>query len=71
MHRTGNFMFSYQANIIVDMCTLTGAQGIATGRYHAAHLTNSEVSSLYKYQLIGKSLYKSKVHPINIAFIFP
>jgi len=31
-----------QANIIVDMCTLTGAQGIATGRYHAAHLTNSE-----------------------------
>lgn len=30
------------ANIIVDMCTLTGAQGISTGRYHAAHLTNNE-----------------------------
>jgi len=29
-----------KADIIVDMCTLTGAQGIATGRYHAAHLTN-------------------------------
>ena len=22
------------------MCTLTGAQGISTGKYHAAHLTN-------------------------------
>ena len=33
-----------KANIIVDMCTLTGAQGISTGRYHAACLTNSEVS---------------------------
>merc|ERR1712150_154188 len=31
-----------KADIIVDMCTLTGAQGISTGRYHAAHLTNSE-----------------------------
>merc|ERR1712165_102777 len=31
-----------KANIIVDMCTLTGAQGISTGKYHAAHLTNSE-----------------------------
>jgi len=30
------------ADVILDMCTLTGAQGIATGRYHAAHLTNSE-----------------------------
>jgi len=29
-----------KADIIVDMCTLTGAQGVATGRYHAAHLTN-------------------------------
>merc|ERR1719367_1578089 len=29
-----------KANFIVDMCTLTGAQGISTGRYHAAHLTN-------------------------------
>ena len=31
-----------KANIIVDMCTLTGAQGISTGRTHAAHLTNDE-----------------------------
>ncbi len=30
------------ADIVVDMCTLTGAQGIATGRYHAAHMTNRE-----------------------------
>merc|ERR1719454_2403347 len=30
-----------KADIILDMCTLTGAQGISTGRYHAAHLTNS------------------------------
>eukprot|EP00088_Acartia_fossae_P065058 TRINITY_DN8010_c0_g1_i4.p1 TRINITY_DN8010_c0_g1~~TRINITY_DN8010_c0_g1_i4.p1 ORF type:complete len:535 (-),score=142.38 TRINITY_DN8010_c0_g1_i4:814-2418(-) len=26
--------------IILDICTLTGAQGIATGRYHASHLSN-------------------------------
>ena len=31
-----------KANVIVDMCTLTGAQGISTGKYHAAHLTNNE-----------------------------
>merc|ERR550539_1703350 len=30
------------ASVIVDMCTLTGAQGISTGRIHAAHLTNDE-----------------------------
>ncbi|XP_029849083.2 probable aminopeptidase NPEPL1 isoform X2 [Ixodes scapularis] len=30
-----------KANIIVDMATLTGAQGIATGKYHAAVVTNS------------------------------
>jgi len=30
-----------KADVILDMCTLTGAQGISTGRYHAAHLTNS------------------------------
>ena len=37
------------------MCTLTGAQGIATGRYHAAHLTNSEVR-FHSLNLYG-SLY--------------
>lgn len=31
-----------KADIIVDMCTLTGAQGISTGKYHAAHLTNNQ-----------------------------
>ncbi|XP_037814520.1 probable aminopeptidase NPEPL1 isoform X2 [Lucilia sericata] len=31
-----------KANIILDMATLTGAQGIATGKYHGAILTNSE-----------------------------
>ncbi|GBO18312.1 putative aminopeptidase NPEPL1, partial [Araneus ventricosus] len=31
-----------QATTIVDMATLTGAQGVATGRYHAALLTNNE-----------------------------
>jgi len=29
-------------DIIVDMATLTGAQGIATGKYHAAVVTNNE-----------------------------
>jgi len=28
------------ADIVLDMCTLTGAQGIATGRYHASHMSN-------------------------------
>ncbi|XP_036323423.1 probable aminopeptidase NPEPL1 isoform X1 [Rhagoletis pomonella] len=31
-----------KANIILDMATLTGAQGIATGKFHGAILTNSE-----------------------------
>lgn len=31
-----------KAQVIVDMATLTGAQGIATGKYHASVLTNSE-----------------------------
>lgn len=30
-----------KANIILDMATLTGAQGIATGKYHAAMVSNS------------------------------
>jgi len=29
-------------DIVLDMATLTGAQGISHGRYHAAHLSNSE-----------------------------
>lgn len=31
-----------RADIIVDVATLTGAQGISTGRYHAAVLCNRE-----------------------------
>ncbi|XP_055547629.1 probable aminopeptidase NPEPL1 [Wyeomyia smithii] len=31
-----------KAKVILDMATLTGAQGIATGKYHGAILTNSE-----------------------------
>uniref|UniRef100_A0A182P0F0 Cytosol aminopeptidase domain-containing protein n=1 Tax=Anopheles epiroticus TaxID=199890 RepID=A0A182P0F0_9DIPT len=31
-----------KANVILDMATLTGAQGIATGKYHGAILTNSD-----------------------------
>ena len=38
-----------KADIIVDMCTLTGAQGVATGRYHAAHMTNTEGSKSNKH----------------------
>lgn len=30
-----------KADIILDMATLTGAQGVATGKYHAAVLTNN------------------------------
>merc|ERR1711936_341972 len=29
-------------DVILDMATLTGAQGISTGRYHACHLSNSQ-----------------------------
>lgn len=31
-----------QATIILDMATLTGAQGVATGKYHGAVMTNRE-----------------------------
>jgi len=29
-------------DIVLDMATLTGAQGIATGRYHASHMSNDD-----------------------------
>ena len=29
-------------DIVLDMATLTGAQGIATGRYHASHMSNQQ-----------------------------
>lgn len=31
-----------EANIVIDMATLTGAQGVATGQKHAAIICNSE-----------------------------
>lgn len=31
-----------KANIIIDLATLTSAQGVSTGKYHGALLTNSE-----------------------------
>ena len=31
-----------KAEVIIDMATLTGAQGVATGRYHGALLSNNE-----------------------------
>lgn len=34
-------LLPFQPQVILDMATLTGAQGIATGRYHAALYTNS------------------------------
>ncbi|GIY57133.1 probable aminopeptidase NPEPL1 [Caerostris darwini] len=34
------------ATTIVDMATLTGAQGVSTGRYHAAIITNDEECEL-------------------------
>jgi len=34
-------LLPFQPQIIMDMATLTGAQGVATGRYHAALYTNS------------------------------
>jgi len=38
-------------DIIVDMATLTGAQGIATGRYHAAIVTNNAYWELLAYRM--------------------
>ncbi|CBH17155.1 aminopeptidase, putative [Trypanosoma brucei gambiense DAL972] len=35
-------LLPYTPDVIVDMATLTGAQGIATGRYHAALYASSE-----------------------------
>ena len=31
-----------KAKIVLDMCTLTGAQGVTTGELHASILTNRE-----------------------------
>ncbi|XP_022211560.2 probable aminopeptidase NPEPL1 isoform X2 [Drosophila obscura] len=44
-----------KANIILDMATLTGAQGVATGKYHGAILTNSETWEAKSLQAGRKS----------------
>ncbi|XP_002031400.2 probable aminopeptidase NPEPL1 isoform X1 [Drosophila sechellia] len=44
-----------KANIILDMATLTGAQGVATGKYHGAVLTNSETWEAKSLQAGRKS----------------
>ncbi|KAH3769018.1 probable aminopeptidase NPEPL1 [Dreissena polymorpha] len=51
-----------KADIIVDMATLTGAQGIATGKYHASILTNNEEweQACVKAGLVSGDL----VHPV-------
>jgi len=43
-----------QADVIVDMATLTGAQGISTGQFHGAILTNNEDMET-KCVMAGKS----------------
>lgn len=51
-----------QANIILDMATLTGAQGTCTGKYHAAVLTNSE--NWERTCVMAGQLSGDLVHPI-------
>nr|AMO02523.1 aminopeptidase NPEPL1 [Tityus serrulatus] len=51
-----------QANIILDMATLTGAQGTCTGKYHAAILTNAE--SWEKACTIAGQMSGDLLHPI-------
>ncbi|GLH01553.1 hypothetical protein R5R35_012861 [Gryllus longicercus] len=49
-----------KANIILDMATLTGAQGISTGKYHGAVLTNNEEweeASVYAGKVSGDLLF--------------
>lgn len=36
-----------KADVVVDMATLTGAQGIATGKYHGSIVTNDENMELW------------------------
>jgi len=43
-----------KCDIILDICTLTGAQGIATGRHHASHLSSDEDWE-HKVSMAGRS----------------
>ncbi|XP_055949477.1 probable aminopeptidase NPEPL1 isoform X2 [Argiope bruennichi] len=51
-----------QATIIIDMATLTGAQGVATGRYHAALLTNNE--EYERKAILAGKLSGDLIHPM-------
>ena len=51
-----------KADIVLDMATLTGAQGVSTGKYHGAVLTNNELweqASVYAGRMSG-----DLTHPI-------
>lgn len=57
------------AQVIIDMATLTGAQGIATGKYHGAILTNSATwerdavsMSLISGDLLFPLVYSPELH---------
>ncbi|XP_014241645.1 probable aminopeptidase NPEPL1 [Cimex lectularius] len=55
-----------KADFIVDMATLTGAQGIATGKYHAALLTNSaeiEAEAVEISRIAGDLIYPIPFSP--------
>ncbi|GFW72435.1 probable aminopeptidase NPEPL1 [Trichonephila clavipes] len=51
-----------EATTIVDMATLTGAQGVSTGRYHAALVTNSE--EWEKRTTLAGKLSGDLIHPM-------
>ncbi|ESO82811.1 hypothetical protein LOTGIDRAFT_184615 [Lottia gigantea] len=51
-----------KADVIVDMATLTGAQGVATGRYHGGILTNNEDMELACVR--AGQLSGDLVHPV-------
>uniref|UniRef100_A0A0A9X7A7 Putative aminopeptidase NPEPL1 n=1 Tax=Lygus hesperus TaxID=30085 RepID=A0A0A9X7A7_LYGHE len=55
-----------KADVILDMATLTGAQGIATGKYHGAVLTNSadwEATATSVSRLTGDLLFPIPFSP--------
>ncbi|XP_031572072.1 probable aminopeptidase NPEPL1 [Actinia tenebrosa] len=51
-----------KADVVLDMATLTGAQGIATGRYHGGLLTNKESWEIAAVQAGRKS--GDLLHPL-------
>lgn len=54
-----------KADVIVDIATLTGAQGIATGKYHAAILSNN--SELESRAVIAGQKSADLTHPLPFA----